>query len=108
MRPVAELIDDGLHAGDLLEDLQLHGAVLADLRLHAQRQAHVLALDGLERVDAAAGAAVGVGVLAGDEGHVLADHDLGLLVVQRQQVGRGQDVAVAVGLAGSAPAKPRT
>ena len=41
-------------------------------------------------------AAAGVGELAGDEGHVLADHDLGFLVVQRQQVGRGQHVAVAV------------
>jgi hypothetical protein len=40
--------------------------------------------------------AAGVGELAGDEGHVLADDDLGLLVVQRQQVGRGQHVAVAV------------
>ena len=39
----------------------------------------------------------GVGELAGDEGHVLADHDLGFLVVQRQQVRRGQDVAVGVG-----------
>jgi len=32
------------------------------------------------------------------KGTFCADDDLGLFVVQRQQVGRGQDVAVAVGL----------
>jgi hypothetical protein len=84
----------GVHAGGLLVDHHLDGAVLADLRAHAQRQAHVLALVGLERVDAVGGAA-GVGVAAGDEGHVAPDDDLGLLVVQRHQVGRGQHVAGA-------------
>ena len=95
--PLAAVHRAGLHAGDLLVDRQLDGAVLADLRLDLQRQAHVLALDGLERIDRVA-AGAGVGVLAGDKGHVLADDDLGLLVVQRQQIGRGQDIAVAAGL----------
>ena len=76
---------------------------LADLRLDAQREADVLALDGLERVGRAAGA--GVGERAGDERHVLADDDLGLLVVERDQVRRRQDVGVGVGLAGSARAR---
>ena len=40
----------------------------------------------------------GVGELAGDERHVLADDDLGLLVVQREQVRRGQDVGVGLAL----------
>ena len=89
-------VDGGrLHVADLLEDGHLDGAVLTDLRLHAQRDAHVLALDGLERIDRAFVAA-GVGELAGDERHVLADHDLGFLVVQREQVGGGEDVALTV------------
>ena len=40
-------------------------------------------------------AAPGVGELARDEGHVLADDDLGFLVVQRQQVGSGEHIAAA-------------
>ncbi len=54
-----------LHAGDLLEDLQPHGAAFGDLRLDAQRQADVLALDGLER--RRGGRASGLRVLPGDE-----------------------------------------
>ena len=93
--PLTLFTVEATDARDLLEDLHLDRAGLADLRAHAQRQADVLALDGLERVDGV-GVAAGVGVLAGDEGHVLADDDLGFLVVQRQQVRRGQHVALAV------------
>jgi hypothetical protein len=63
--------------------------------LDAQRDAHVLALDGLEGVG---GGRAGVGELAGDEGHVLADDDLGLFVVQRDQVGRADDVGLRAAL----------
>jgi hypothetical protein len=38
------------------------------------------------------------GELAGHEGHVLADHDLGFLVVERHQVRRRQDVGVGLRL----------
>ena len=84
------------HAGHLLEDGQFDGAVFADLRLDLEREAHVLALNGLEGVDRAV-ARVGVGELAGDKGHVLADHNFGLFVVQGEQIGRGQYVARAAG-----------
>ena len=57
------------------------------LGLDAQRQSDVLALDRLKRIDRATGAA-GIGELAGDKGHVLADHDLGFFVVERQQIRR--------------------
>ena len=36
--------------------------------------------------------------LAGNERHVLADHDLGLLVVHGENVRRGEHVHIAVGL----------
>jgi hypothetical protein len=95
------LVGDGTavraQGGVLLVDRHADGAALADLALDAQHDAHVLALDRLERVDRVA-AAAGVGVAAGDEGHVGADDDLGFLVVQRHQVGRGQHVGAGLGL----------
>ena len=51
-------------------------------------------------------AGAGVGELAGDEGHVLADDDLGLLVVQRDQVRRRDDVGVGLRSAARARARP--
>jgi len=81
------------HRGRFLEEGQPDLAVGADLRLDAQRDAHVLALDGLERIRGGA-----AGVAAGHEGHVLADDDLGLLVVQRHDVGVAQDVAAGLRL----------
>ena len=80
----------------LLVDRHAHRAVLADLRLDPQRDADVLALDGLERVGRGG---AGVGELAGDERHVLADDDARLLVVERHQVRRRQDVGVGLGRA---------
>ncbi len=53
---------------------------------------NVLALDGLERVTRALVA--GAGERAGHEGHVLAHRDVGLLVVQREQRRRRQDIGV--------------
>ena len=38
----------------------------------------------------------GLGVAAGDEGHVLADDDLGFFVVQREQIRRGENVGVGI------------
>lgn len=58
-------------------------------------QANVLALDGLE--GGGGGGAAGLGILAGNEGYVLPDDDLGFLVIQRQQAGRRQDVGVGIG-----------
>ena len=72
---------------------QLDRAVLADLGPYLERQADVFALYGLERVNRVA--ATGVGELACDKGHVLANHDLGLFVVQRQQIWRRQHIAAA-------------
>ncbi len=77
---------------DLLFDLETDGVAFIDLRAHTQLHANVLAADGVEGLP---------GILdrpADDERHVLAHHDLGLLVVQRQQAGRGQDVARTVAL----------
>ena len=81
--------------GILLIDRHAHRAAFADLRLDPQREADVLALDGLERVGRAARGA-GVGELPGDERHVLADHDLRFFVVERHQVRRRQHVAVGI------------
>ncbi|HRO60551.1 MAG TPA: hypothetical protein PK177_15535 [Burkholderiaceae bacterium] len=86
-----------LHARDFLEDLHPDRARLGDRRLHVQRGAHVAPLDRLERVHGTGGRA-GVRELAGDERHVLADDDPRFLVVEREQVGRGEDVRVGVGL----------
>jgi hypothetical protein len=97
IRPSLDNTDSACDAAHLLEDHHLDGAVLADLRLDPQRQADVLALDGLERIDRAACRSC-VGVLSRSGTARSADDDLGFFVVQRQQVGRGQDVAVAVGL----------
>ncbi len=83
-----------LHAADFLEHGHFDAAVFADLRPHAQRQTDVFALYGLKRADGAV-AGAGMGELAGDEGHVLADHDARFFVVQREQVGGGQDVGLA-------------
>ena len=42
--------------------------------------------------------AAGLCIGTGNERHVLADHDLGFFVVQRHQVGRGQDIGIGVAL----------
>src|SRR5690606_25330683 len=84
----------GGDGGDFLFDFQAQGGALVDVRGDLQGDADVLAFDGGEGVAGARG--VG-GVGAGLEGHVLAHQDLCLLVVQGQQAGRGQQVALAVG-----------
>ena len=77
-------------------DRHLDGAVLADLGLDLQGDTHVFALNGLEGIDCARSAAgARVGELAGHKGHVLRNDDLRFFVVQRQQIGGGQDIAVA-------------
>ncbi len=76
-------------------DRHLDGTAFRDLRPHAQQQADVLPVDGLERI-AAAGGAVG-GERAGDDRHVLTHLDGRQLVVERDHVRRRQDVGVAVG-----------
>src|SRR5690606_23766575 len=81
--------------GDFLVDVQLDGAAFRDLRAYAQLQADFLALYGLEGV--VVGAAAG-DVLPADERHGLAHQDGGGLVVQGQDVGRGQDVGPAFAL----------
>uniref|UniRef100_A0A1I8ADY8 PE-PGRS family protein n=1 Tax=Steinernema glaseri TaxID=37863 RepID=A0A1I8ADY8_9BILA len=81
-------------AADLLVDVELDRAAFGDLRAHVELEPHLFALDGLERVVAGA-AAIG-DVLAADKGDGLADEDARRLVVQGQQVGRGQHVAAAL------------
>src|SRR5688572_8986864 len=61
------------HRGGLLVDLQPDRTPFGDLRLHAQRQADVAPLDGLERRDG--GRAAGLRILTGDERNVLPDDD---------------------------------
>jgi hypothetical protein len=81
----------GCHARCLFEDLHLDAAAFGDLRFYFQRQADVLAFHGLKRID---GARRGGGLreAAGHERDVLSDDDLGLGVIEREQVGHGQDV----------------
>ena len=47
-----------------------------------------------------AGVGAGIGEGAGDKRHLLPDGDKGLLVIQRQQAGRGEDVGVGLPLQG--------
>ncbi len=84
------------NARHLLIDIHLDRAARGNLRPHFQGQADVLALDGLERRDG--GARSGLRILAGDEGHVLADNDLGLFVVEGHQVGRGKNIGAVLRL----------
>ena len=79
--------------GDFLLDLQAQGGALVDVRGDLEGNADILPLDGGERI-AGAGGIGGVGT--GLERHVLADEDFRALVVQGQQAGRGQQVALAV------------
>ena len=85
--------DGPLHARHLLKDLQLDGAAFGDLRLNLKSDAYVLALDGLKRVHRSSGARC-LSETAGHEGHVLSHDNLGLGVVQRQEVRRGKNIAV--------------
>ena len=59
---------------------------LVDLRRHLEDGADLLALDGLEGTDRAAGSA-GVGVLAGDEWHLVGGLHGRFLVVSGQHRG---------------------
>ena len=68
---------------------------------HGQGDTHIFALDSLERVLGAIAPSPGIGVGAGDERHILADGDIGLLVVQRQQAGGRQDVGVGLLIEGA-------
>ena len=71
---------------------ELDRAVFVDLWAHAQHQAHVLRSTVVKGDRARIG---GVGIAAGGKGHVVANDDLGLLVVQRHQVGGGEHVGIA-------------
>ena len=86
-----------------LVQIQAHGVALVHVRRDLQGEADVLALNGLEGIGRQVGAAIGggVGVLAGDERHLLRHLDGGLLVVQGQHRGSGQDVGLAVALQGA-------
>ena len=86
----------GLHAADFLKNLQFDRTVFADLGSDPKRQAHIFSFNRLKRIDRTIVAA-GVGEGAGHERHVLANHNARLLVVERQQIGCRQDVAVAIG-----------
>ena len=86
-------IGTAVDARDLLKNLQADRAALRDLRFDPQGQADILALDGLKR--RRRGGRRRHRVLPGDEWHILADHDLRFLVVERQQRRRRQDVRVA-------------
>src|SRR5882672_4688995 len=84
---------------DLLEDLQAHRRAFGNLRLDAQGDAHVLALDrlkGIHRSGRRRGDGCRGGETAGDEGHVLADDDFRLVVVEGEQGGRGENAAELV------------
>ena len=78
-----------------MEDGEFDRACFADLRAYPQRQPYVFALNGLKWVDRTVGGVV-VGVLTCNKRHVLTDNDFGFLVVQGEQGGRGQNIAVAV------------
>ena len=65
-----------------------------DVGRDPQRDADILALDGVDDV----GEVRRVPGLARDEGDVLGDDDLRLLVVLREQVGRRKDVQIVVSL----------
>ena len=67
---------------------------LGDLRRDLEDDADFLALDGLERIDRAAAGRRRVGVLAGDERHLLGDLDLRLLVVEGDD--RGLDTMLVL------------
>jgi hypothetical protein len=80
-------------------DVHRHVALVVDVGLDLDAQGDVLALDRLQRdqAAAAAGAAEGQGALGG---HVAADLDRGLLVVGRVHVRLGHDVDVGAALQG--------
>ena len=87
----------GSQAAGFLFNLHHDGAVVGNLRGDLQNGAHFLTLDGLEGIHGTiAAATAGVGELPGDEGHFLRHFDLGLLVVQRDDGRRGDDVRARV------------
>ena len=92
---VGRSLDGRAQARGLLLDLELHAAALVDLRRDLEARADFFALDRLERVH---GALVRAGVreLTGDERNLLADADLGFLVVERHDLRRRDDVGLAV------------
>ena len=80
----------------LLDDVQHNCVAFINLRRYFQGHTHALALNGLKRILRAIPHA-GIGVGACHKGHLLADRDVGLLVVQREQTGGGQHVGIALG-----------
>jgi len=84
----------GGQRGNFLLNDQTQGAAFVDMRGHLQGDADILALDSGEGV---VGTCRVGGVRAGLERYVLPDEDFRGLVVQGQQAGGGQQVAVAVG-----------
>jgi hypothetical protein len=86
-------LDLVVEIGDLLEDLEAHGIALGDLWRHTQGHADVLPLDvhrrGERGVDARGGRRAGGLHAARDDRDVVADEDLGFLVVRREDVGAG-------------------
>jgi hypothetical protein len=76
---------------DLHAQVELDRVAGVDLRLHLQRDADILPLHGAESV-----VEIGRERLPGRHRDFLPDQDVGLLVVERHDVRRGQDVGIAV------------
>ena len=60
-----------------------------------QGHTNILTLNRLERIRHAIGGAR-VGVITRDKGHLLAHRNEGLLIIQRQQTGCGQNIRIAL------------
>ncbi len=78
--------------------IQLDRVAFIDLWLDFQLEPHILALHRGEWIRRRPGA--GGGVLARDERNILAHHDLGIFIVQGDQVRGGENITGRIGCQG--------